>query len=103
MPQQNLGDISQQSERHDRVRAALVFEKKIEQDVPIADFNGEKQVRMNLLKAGLHEGSGQNGQRWPVDPSRDPLRQVALEKRGGVFFLGENRFEKSVMGLRCGS
>lgn len=98
---ENLRHVAQQAQRHGRVWRALVLEKKIEQSFPLTHTDGEKQIRMHLLEAGLHERTRNHHQRVPVDFRRDGWRQVTLEKRGRVLRLGENRLEKSVVGM-CG-
>jgi hypothetical protein len=57
---------------------------------------------MDLLQAGFDEGAGQDDQRGPVDFHGDGGRQVAFEKRGGVFGLGKNGFKKPVVGVSGG-
>ena len=102
MSGENLRHVAEQPQRHGRVRRALVLEKEIKQGFPLTDADGKQQIRMHLLEAGFHERAGEDKQRWPVDLSRDRGRQMAFEKRGGVFRLREDGFEKTDVGVGCG-
>ena len=79
-----------------------MLEEQIQQRFAPAEHYGKQQIRVDMLEAGFHKRTREHRQRRPVDLTRDLHGQVAFEKRGGVFRLGENGFEKPVVCVRGG-
>lgn len=99
--QEDFRDIAKHPQRHHGIHGALVLEQEVKQRFSPAKLGGKQQIRMDLLQVGFDKRCGQHLQRRPVHPRCNSGRQIALEKRRGVFGLREDFFEKRIVRETC--
>jgi hypothetical protein len=77
----------------------LVLYKTVNQGGVVSAANREEEVRCPLVKMLVNEGTGEQGERRPVESVGNDWRERAAEKTGGIFRAGEGFLEKAVVGI----